>query len=199
MSKTELGCQVLQEKGHFSDFSQFIQQHGHEDLDTEIIMKLKSILWAVVSWACVHIHACNAHSSIGQCRCHGRGPSISWGGGYDSSCPWHCREFFYSIPQRVSVTPNLVVVVWHSHQNVFFCVGLDIVDSPGRGYTSRVWLGSCTLSTRDAYGHLHTCKSGKIHQCMFSCFSYEAFSSHVSRYPHGLNAIQRSIGLGSNQ
>lgn len=49
MSKTELGCQVLQEKGHFSDFSQFIRQHGHEDLDAEIIMKLKSILWAVVS------------------------------------------------------------------------------------------------------------------------------------------------------
>ncbi|KAF8631052.1 hypothetical protein AX15_002660 [Amanita polypyramis BW_CC] len=47
MSKTELGCQVLQEKGHFSDFSQFIRQHGYEDLDAEIIMKLKSILWAV--------------------------------------------------------------------------------------------------------------------------------------------------------
>jgi len=47
MSKTELGCQVLQEKGHFSEFSQFIRQHSHEDLDAEIIMKLKSILWAV--------------------------------------------------------------------------------------------------------------------------------------------------------
>lgn len=49
MSKTELGCQVLQEKGHFADFAQFIRQHGHESEDTEIIMKLKSILWAVVS------------------------------------------------------------------------------------------------------------------------------------------------------
>lgn len=49
MSKTELGCQVLQEKGHFSDFSQFIRQHGQEEKDSEIIMKLKSILWAVVS------------------------------------------------------------------------------------------------------------------------------------------------------
>lgn len=47
MSKTELGCQILQEKGHFSDFSQFIRQHGHEQKDIEIIMKLKSILWAV--------------------------------------------------------------------------------------------------------------------------------------------------------
>jgi hypothetical protein len=55
MSKTELGCQVLQEKGHFSEFSQFIRQHSHEDLDAEIIMKLKSILWAVVSWVCEHI------------------------------------------------------------------------------------------------------------------------------------------------
>lgn len=57
MSKTELGCQVLQEKGHFLEFSQFIRQHGHEDLDAEIIMKLKSILWAVVSWVCEHMDA----------------------------------------------------------------------------------------------------------------------------------------------
>ncbi|KAF8627432.1 hypothetical protein AX17_006246 [Amanita inopinata Kibby_2008] len=47
ISKTELGCQILQEKGHFSEFSQFVRQHGHESNDAEIIMKLKSILWAV--------------------------------------------------------------------------------------------------------------------------------------------------------
>ena len=49
MSKTELGCQILQEKGHFTDFSQFIRRHSHESEDTDLIMKLKSILWAVVS------------------------------------------------------------------------------------------------------------------------------------------------------
>lgn len=48
MSKTELGCQILQEKGHFTEFSQFIRQHGHESEDKDLIMKLKSILWAVV-------------------------------------------------------------------------------------------------------------------------------------------------------
>jgi large subunit ribosomal protein L17e len=48
MSKTELGCQVLQEKGHFTEFSQFIKQHGLEKEDNDLIMKLKSILWAVV-------------------------------------------------------------------------------------------------------------------------------------------------------
>ncbi|KAL0580619.1 hypothetical protein V5O48_001349 [Marasmius crinis-equi] len=47
MSKTEFGCQILQEKGHFSDFAQFIRQHGYEREDPELIMKLKSILWAV--------------------------------------------------------------------------------------------------------------------------------------------------------
>ncbi|KAF8895478.1 Rapamycin-insensitive companion of mTOR, N-term-domain-containing protein [Infundibulicybe gibba] len=47
MSKTELGCQILQEKGHFTEFSQFIRQHSHESEDMELIMKLKSILWAV--------------------------------------------------------------------------------------------------------------------------------------------------------
>ncbi|KAG1822809.1 Rapamycin-insensitive companion of mTOR, N-term-domain-containing protein [Suillus subaureus] len=47
MSKTELGCQVLSEKGHFSEFSHFIKQHGLESEDLELILKLKSILWAV--------------------------------------------------------------------------------------------------------------------------------------------------------
>lgn len=49
MAKTDLGCQVLQDKGHFSEFVQFIQQHGLESEDQEVILKLKSVLWAVVS------------------------------------------------------------------------------------------------------------------------------------------------------
>lgn len=48
MAKTELGCQILQEKGHFSEFAEFIRQHSEESEDTELVMKLKSILWAVV-------------------------------------------------------------------------------------------------------------------------------------------------------
>ncbi|KAH7885334.1 Rapamycin-insensitive companion of mTOR, N-term-domain-containing protein [Phlebopus sp. FC_14] len=47
MSKTELGCQVLSERGHFTEFSHFIRQHGLESEDLELILKLKSILWAV--------------------------------------------------------------------------------------------------------------------------------------------------------
>jgi rapamycin-insensitive companion of mTOR len=48
MSKTELGRAILQEKGHFVEFAEFIRLHGLESEDKEIIMKLKSILWAVV-------------------------------------------------------------------------------------------------------------------------------------------------------
>jgi len=47
MAKTELGCQVLQGKGHFTEFVQFIRQHGLESEDNDLITKLKSILWAV--------------------------------------------------------------------------------------------------------------------------------------------------------
>jgi hypothetical protein len=49
MARTELGCQVLQEKGHFVEFAQFIKQHGLEKEDYDLILKLKSVLWAVVS------------------------------------------------------------------------------------------------------------------------------------------------------
>lgn len=49
MAKTELGCIVLQEKGHFAEFAAFIRQHGLESEDQDLILKLKSVLWAVVS------------------------------------------------------------------------------------------------------------------------------------------------------
>jgi hypothetical protein len=49
MVKTDLGCQVLHDKGHFSDFTHFIRQHGYDSDDSDIILKLKSVLWAVVS------------------------------------------------------------------------------------------------------------------------------------------------------
>ena len=54
MAKTELGCQVLHEKGHFAEFALFIRQHGLEKEDSEVILKLKSFLWAVVRFAPVY-------------------------------------------------------------------------------------------------------------------------------------------------
>ncbi|KAH8104684.1 Rapamycin-insensitive companion of mTOR, N-term-domain-containing protein [Cristinia sonorae] len=47
MAKTDLGCQVLQEKGHFGEFVAFIRKHGLESEDQDIILKLKSVLWTV--------------------------------------------------------------------------------------------------------------------------------------------------------
>ncbi|KAF8503219.1 Rapamycin-insensitive companion of mTOR, N-term-domain-containing protein [Hysterangium stoloniferum] len=47
MAKTEMGCQVLTEKGHFAEFAHFIRQHGLESGDFDLILKLKSVLWAV--------------------------------------------------------------------------------------------------------------------------------------------------------
>ncbi|KAJ1021886.1 hypothetical protein NDA16_003648 [Ustilago loliicola] len=47
LAKTPEGCQILQQKGHFAEFAHFIRQHGAEALDSELINKLKSVLWAV--------------------------------------------------------------------------------------------------------------------------------------------------------
>ncbi|TFK88497.1 hypothetical protein K466DRAFT_488810 [Polyporus arcularius HHB13444] len=47
MAKTDLGCEVLQEKGHFAEFAHFIRRHGLESEDQDLILKLKSVLWAV--------------------------------------------------------------------------------------------------------------------------------------------------------
>jgi hypothetical protein len=47
--KTPEGCETLAEYGHFAMFADYIQQHGLEDDDLEVIARLKSVLWAVVS------------------------------------------------------------------------------------------------------------------------------------------------------
>jgi rapamycin-insensitive companion of mTOR len=59
MAKTALGCQILQEKGHFAEFAHFLRQHGLESEAFDIITKLKSVLWAVVGLALVVVSALN--------------------------------------------------------------------------------------------------------------------------------------------
>lgn len=46
--KTDEGCQILEASGHFAEFSTFIRQHGLEDSDSDVIARLKSVLWAIV-------------------------------------------------------------------------------------------------------------------------------------------------------
>ena len=46
--KTAEGRMILEAKGHFQEFADFIRAHGMEDEDLELIAKLKSVLWAVV-------------------------------------------------------------------------------------------------------------------------------------------------------
>lgn len=47
--KTAEGRAILEDKGHFYAFAEFIRTHGLESKNLETMMKLKSVLWAVVS------------------------------------------------------------------------------------------------------------------------------------------------------
>jgi Rapamycin-insensitive companion of mTOR, domain 5 len=47
LTKTAEGCKILEEKGHFDEFTQCIYTCKNEEEDTEVILKLKSCLWAV--------------------------------------------------------------------------------------------------------------------------------------------------------
>lgn len=49
LTKTREGCHILSQKGHFGEFAHLIRQHGCEASDSELISKLKSVLWAVGS------------------------------------------------------------------------------------------------------------------------------------------------------
>ncbi|RIA92645.1 Rapamycin-insensitive companion of mTOR, N-term-domain-containing protein [Glomus cerebriforme] len=47
LAKTNEGCQLLREKGHFREFANFVREHKSESRDKASIAKLKSILWAI--------------------------------------------------------------------------------------------------------------------------------------------------------
>ena len=111
MSKTELGCQVLQEKGHFVDFAHFIRQHGLESDDPELILKLKSILWAVVCYIILR----NSSFSLvilflpGQYWCDGRRSSVPRRGRGHTDYLRYCGAISYSICPRVDYKRNIVL------------------------------------------------------------------------------------------
>jgi hypothetical protein len=89
MAKTGLGCQTLHEKGHFPEFALFIRQHGHEKEDSELILKLKSILWTVVR--CIFHVFFPLLSRIGKYRFFRLWPSVPRGGGYHPCDSRNCR------------------------------------------------------------------------------------------------------------
>ncbi|KAF2144905.1 uncharacterized protein K452DRAFT_349286 [Aplosporella prunicola CBS 121167] len=47
LARTKEGCRLLEQKGHFEEFAMTIRDHGMEDEDLEVILKVKGCLWAV--------------------------------------------------------------------------------------------------------------------------------------------------------
>ena len=49
LTKTEDGCSLLREKGHFQYFADYIRNYSLENHSPEIYQQLKAVLWAVGS------------------------------------------------------------------------------------------------------------------------------------------------------
>ncbi|KAF4988408.1 hypothetical protein FGRMN_9791 [Fusarium graminum] len=47
LTRTQEGCRLLSDKGHFEDFVATIREHGMDTGDAEILTKVKGCLWAV--------------------------------------------------------------------------------------------------------------------------------------------------------
>ncbi|KAL2760914.1 hypothetical protein ACRALDRAFT_1078558 [Sodiomyces alcalophilus JCM 7366] len=47
LARTEEGCKMLREKGHFTDFANVIRDHGMQSADAELLLKVKGAMWAV--------------------------------------------------------------------------------------------------------------------------------------------------------
>ncbi|KAM0234429.1 hypothetical protein ACHAPO_006314 [Fusarium lateritium] len=47
LTRTQEGCRLLSDKGHFEDFAATIRDHGMDTGDAEVLTKVKGCLWAV--------------------------------------------------------------------------------------------------------------------------------------------------------
>ncbi|KFA64569.1 hypothetical protein S40285_04569 [Stachybotrys chlorohalonatus IBT 40285] len=47
LTRTEEGCKLLSDKGHFDEFATTIREHGMQSEDPELLTKVKGCLWAV--------------------------------------------------------------------------------------------------------------------------------------------------------
>ncbi|KAH7473289.1 Translation machinery-associated protein 20 [Fusarium oxysporum f. sp. albedinis] len=47
LTRTQEGCRLLSDKGHFEDFAATIREHGMDKGDAEMLTKVKGCLWAV--------------------------------------------------------------------------------------------------------------------------------------------------------
>ncbi|KAL4732349.1 hypothetical protein ACLX1H_001364 [Fusarium chlamydosporum] len=47
LTRTQEGCRLLSDKGHFEDFAATIREHGMDTGDAEMLTKVKGCLWAV--------------------------------------------------------------------------------------------------------------------------------------------------------
>ncbi len=132
MAKTELGCQVLQEKGHFAEFAQFIRQHSREYEDIDIIMKLKSILWAVVSKHYYLLVSLLTLRDAGSRRCSGGRSTLSGGGRDYTDNIGDSGGIAYPCSSRVCL--EMFSLVTHSSfpQNVLYCTRSYFLNIPGR-------------------------------------------------------------------
>lgn len=57
LTRTEEGCKLLHEKGHFDEFSMTIREYGMQSEDLEMLTKVKGCLWAVGNVGCMEMGA----------------------------------------------------------------------------------------------------------------------------------------------
>ena len=56
LTRTQEGCRLLSDKGHFEDFAATIREHGMDTGDSEMLTKVKGCLWAVGNVGSMELH-----------------------------------------------------------------------------------------------------------------------------------------------
>jgi rapamycin-insensitive companion of mTOR len=57
LARTQEGCKLLHDKGHFDEFAATIREYGMQSDDPDVILKVKGCLWAVGNVGCMELGA----------------------------------------------------------------------------------------------------------------------------------------------
>lgn len=66
LTKTDEGCHLLAQKGHFFEFAEYIRTHVNKDLSKEQVMEMKAVLWAVVGGEAKNLYVPLTRTSQGN-------------------------------------------------------------------------------------------------------------------------------------
>ncbi|CAI4219061.1 unnamed protein product [Parascedosporium putredinis] len=121
LTRTQEGCKLLSDKGHFDEFASTIREYGMQSEDSELITKVKGCMWAVGNVGSMELGAPFIESSdvveqIVKIAQSVHGLEILYENGWDANTNALGRSLGFCLP--VDVAKFFSLVPWRSERVV---------------------------------------------------------------------------------